>query len=145
MTKRGGTQTWRCPLVLKNRVYYTYIDGFMQNCSNSIANALELLQSCSKPLMYSCAIFLTHGDTINAALYSKIITTTSWFPLIPLENATKDLYNALDSSWNVSWAECTTLTSICRYKETFRNHAIPLFCLMCLCSVFCTYVLRNDT
>ena len=49
------------------------------------------------------------------------------------------------NSWNVSWAECTTLTSICRYKETFRNHAIPLFCLMCLCSVFCTYVLPNDT
>ena len=25
------------------------IYGFMQNCSNSIANALELLQSCTKP------------------------------------------------------------------------------------------------
>ena len=26
-----------------------YIDGSVQNCSNSIANALELLQSCTKP------------------------------------------------------------------------------------------------
>ena len=26
-----------------------YIDGLVQDCSNSIANTLELLQSCSKP------------------------------------------------------------------------------------------------
>ena len=26
-----------------------YIDGLLQDCSNSIANALELLQSCTKP------------------------------------------------------------------------------------------------
>ena len=25
------------------------IDGLVQDCSNSIANALELLQSCTKP------------------------------------------------------------------------------------------------
>ena len=26
-----------------------YIDGLVQDCSSSIANALELLQSCTKP------------------------------------------------------------------------------------------------
>ena len=26
-----------------------YIDGLVQDCSNSTANALELLQSCTKP------------------------------------------------------------------------------------------------
>ena len=26
-----------------------HIDGLLQDCSNSIANALELLQSCTKP------------------------------------------------------------------------------------------------
>ena len=26
-----------------------YINGLVQDCSNSIANALELLQSCTKP------------------------------------------------------------------------------------------------
>ena len=26
-----------------------YIDGLVQDCSNSIANALELLQSCTNP------------------------------------------------------------------------------------------------
>ena len=28
------------------------IDGLVQDCSNSIANALELLQSCTKPSTY---------------------------------------------------------------------------------------------
>ena len=28
------------------------IDGLVQDCSNSIANALELLQSCTKPSIY---------------------------------------------------------------------------------------------
>ena len=29
--------------------YRFQIDGFLQDCSNSIADALELLQSCTKP------------------------------------------------------------------------------------------------
>ena len=29
--------------------YWYHIDGLVQDCSNSIANALELLQSCTKP------------------------------------------------------------------------------------------------
>ena len=29
-----------------------YVDGLVQACSNSIANALELLQSCTKPSMW---------------------------------------------------------------------------------------------
>ena len=29
-------------------------DGLVQGCSNSIANALELLQSCTKPLIWAC-------------------------------------------------------------------------------------------
>ena len=33
--------------------YQPYIDGLVQDCSNSIAKALELLQPCSKPSMYS--------------------------------------------------------------------------------------------
>ena len=40
------------------RIDMEYSDGLVQNCSNSIANALELLQSCTKPLMqesYDCS------------------------------------------------------------------------------------------
>ena len=31
------------------------IDGLVQDCSNSIANALELLQSYTKPSIYALA------------------------------------------------------------------------------------------
>ena len=46
-----------------------YINGLVQDCSNSIANALELLQSCTKPLilcyvtMY-CTFVLAPGDNV---------------------------------------------------------------------------------
>ena len=32
---------------------YLYIDGWVQDCSNSIGNTLELLQSCTKPSTWS--------------------------------------------------------------------------------------------
>ena len=36
-----------------------YIDGLVQDCSNSIANALELLQSCTEPLIFPHVHVLT--------------------------------------------------------------------------------------
>ena len=38
-------------LVTQSHVKY-HIDGLVQDCSNSIANALELLQSCTKPSIW---------------------------------------------------------------------------------------------
>ena len=53
MTK---TFPWLCDLldnkITSSQVAYICndkIDGLVQDCSNSIANALELLQSCTKP------------------------------------------------------------------------------------------------
>ena len=47
-------------LVRLTRSHYTgstvYVDGLEQDCSNSSANTLELLQSCTKPLMWYCVI-----------------------------------------------------------------------------------------
>ena len=36
------------------KVASDHIDGFVQYCSNSIANAMELLQSCTKPSNRYC-------------------------------------------------------------------------------------------
>ena len=38
---------------------WKHVDGLTQDCSNSIGNALELLQSCTKPLMwyFECSIW----------------------------------------------------------------------------------------
>ena len=40
--------------------YEDDIDGLTQNCSNSIANALELLQSCTKPSILYSLVSLIH-------------------------------------------------------------------------------------
>ena len=40
------------------------VDGLAQDCSNSIANALVLLQSCTKPLICSTAIKRTLSGNI---------------------------------------------------------------------------------
>ena len=37
------------------------MDGLVQDCSNSIANALELLQSCTKPSISYAATALSVG------------------------------------------------------------------------------------
>ena len=34
---------------IKNMYFHQHIDGLVQDCSNSVAGALELLQSCTKP------------------------------------------------------------------------------------------------
>ena len=36
----------------------SYIDGLAQDCSNSSALAMELLQSCAKPLVYGWGTWL---------------------------------------------------------------------------------------
>ena len=38
--------------------YWVYVDGLAQDCSNSSASALELLQSCTKPSIWSTCPFL---------------------------------------------------------------------------------------
>ena len=49
--------------------HWRQIDGLVQNCSNSIAKALELLQSCTKPLMYS----VTHQHALPSSELTRPI------------------------------------------------------------------------
>ena len=42
----------RCNFSYAKTQIWNYIDGSVQDFSNSIANALELLQSCTKPSIY---------------------------------------------------------------------------------------------
>ena len=43
-----------------------HIDDLVQNCSKPIANALELLQSCTKPLIYGFRNAGTYSTVQNA-------------------------------------------------------------------------------
>ena len=45
----GGTKTMEVSAFISVR-YTQHIEGLVQDCSNSIANALEVLQSCTEPL-----------------------------------------------------------------------------------------------
>ena len=49
------------------------IDGLVQDCSNSNANALELLQSCTKPSICSCKV-LANGLFRNIGLCDDFIS-----------------------------------------------------------------------
>ena len=42
---------------MQDSVQRDHIEGLVQDCSNSIANALELQQSCTKPSIYPVDFF----------------------------------------------------------------------------------------
>ena len=44
----------------KSLLYHSPIDGLVQDCSNSISNALELPKSYDKPLIYMCVCVLNN-------------------------------------------------------------------------------------
>ena len=52
------------PIVVRHRRMQNNIDGSVQDCSNSIANALKLLQSYTKPSMKLIIGKQTQGDSV---------------------------------------------------------------------------------
>ena len=48
------------------------VDGLVQDCSNSIANAPELLQYCAKPMRWFLAIWIWH--TLKYSIPQQICT-----------------------------------------------------------------------
>ena len=54
-----------------------YIDGLVQDCSNSIANALETPQSCSKPSKCKCLI--VYSFTVSLQIF-QVAALTLFFP-----------------------------------------------------------------
>ena len=56
-----------------------YFDGLVQDCSNSIGNALELLQSCTKPSIWWNGFILQNHSRKNAFFWSDYeLTLTFW-------------------------------------------------------------------
>ena len=56
-----------------------HIDGLMQDCGNSIADAMELPQSCTKPSQYTLTLALIPMD---AVIYGSMgcCTAGQWLP-----------------------------------------------------------------
>ena len=57
---------------LHTGVHTSHVDGLVQDCSNSIANALELLQSCAKPSMWWSVIKSLAGWGVWRIVYKHI-------------------------------------------------------------------------
>ena len=55
-----------------------YIDGLVQDCSNSIATALELLQSCTKPSIYELASKSYGWLSITPRSYRWVSNSSIW-------------------------------------------------------------------
>ena len=84
--------------------YRTYINGFMQDCSNSIANALELLQSCTKPWIWACwkrvdlcfiVLSSVWGENDASPAMIKIIITKTVFKMTKTSSGLSALIHLL--------------------------------------------------
>ena len=53
------------------------IDGLVQDCSNSSALAIELLQSCTKPLIYSVQAWCIMQASLHG-YFSRLWKSDSW-------------------------------------------------------------------
>ena len=53
MRCQGSCNITHIFLIIAPMIFVDYIDGLVQDCSNSSALAVELLQSCAKPSIYS--------------------------------------------------------------------------------------------
>ena len=58
-----------------------HIDGSVQDCSISIANALEILQSCTEPSIFSCRSSSPTWDTDHfGAWQATALISDDWWP-----------------------------------------------------------------
>ena len=127
-------------------VFSQYIDDLEQDCSNSIANPLEVLQSCTKPskYVYQNQLWVDKIHTnLSKYIFSKILLLFSinifktdvfmvshFFLKTYKLMAVKLIYNCctnfitsyLDVSWEVRWMIVSFLISI---SPQFHNFCCP--------------------
>ena len=102
---------------LQQDQYQTHTDGLGQDCSISIANALEILQSCTKPWMHKLAYGLNMNPLEVPGLYKNwiLILSSQW------------CHNERDGVSNHQPHDCL-FNPLCRRrsKQTSKLHATGL-------------------
>ena len=79
--------------------FVIHMDGLVQDCSNSIANMLELLQSCIKPLI-SC---VQNDIAISRPLFQYVCALSQhWFQVMVCN--TETIYRMCVYDWNCEGA-----------------------------------------
>ena len=100
---------------------YIYIDGLVQDCSNSIANALELLQSCTK--LPICLEKHAWNEHMTWRFFSMLFWV-KYFSMNQLHSQTDVQEQKVCETWNV--------------KSIFLIHYLFIFCKKCIWNcVFC--------
>ena len=90
------------------------IDDLMQDCSNSIANALELLESCTKPSIYISSFQVVYL-LISFGGVSLAITMTSQITSLTIVYST--VYSGADQSNHQSSASLAFVWGIHRWPS----------------------------
>ena len=80
------------------------IDGLVQDCSNSIANALELLQTCAK--LSTCT---------SLSYIGKIVAAVDL--VLGLAKASADIKHCWKILWTTQWVEITEVTGTGFYTK----------------------------
>ena len=90
-----------------------HIDGLVQDCSNSTASVLELLQSCRKPSLYDISAFITVTEIHHKTNVVVIGWTGCWLPL-PVTTKLALWQPLVLTHWSRVTHKCTNkLTIIC--------------------------------
>ena len=107
------------------------IDGLVQECSNSIAKALEILQSCTKPSVCSFTLIFrtTSGIPIWAGCYMWRQPAMKVADPLQTPNMTSSPTGTAGTPWGIrrhlrAWSEsasCNGLSNIQGSEEKFRK------------------------
>ena len=85
----------------------------MQDCSNSIANALELLQSCTKPFLHSLMMHTAHLNEYTHDLCFVVFRC--------------DLIQNSLLAFNVTWLEYVFQPSEARHDDVIKWNHLPRY------------------
>ena len=111
----GYNMTW---LTWDHSALEQQIDGLVQDCSNSIANVLELLQSCPKPSKYGARV------QSHVACYSYCFTTCGCFTITIIKGCRA--HNQLPKITDICvflWGKSnsTTIKHVCNESAYFAE------------------------
>ena len=104
---------------------HTPIDDLAQNCSNSSALAMEVMQPCAKPSIYSHADICAHGCTYTVQCSVDACTQ---YRLILQQNYVNQVSNAMSVWQSYSHSHVVNTFSIgylsCCHKDKWYWHII---------------------
>ena len=99
-----------------------HIDWLVRDCSNSIANALELLQSCTK--LSRCSIIILFKFTTSQESWTRFWRVMIWhMPILPI--SFRIISQALAQTYDYTSASAASLKNISKCCNCKNNRSQP--------------------